>query len=199
MVVPLLYHCSCALTNLTQSLTFLLAAEPEQDFITCGDCQHEFKLCDIVKFIQHKVNGCNKENVDPFNEHNDSGAPEPPEALAIAGDGPSSSSGSSLISNRRTSISAPIANRSTPELRGSVGDKTSPRPSRDLPSTASSSSVDAKTHNDSQYDNDDDDEDDDDISNEEEENEAGDDVRSRSSSRRRKKNRSANHDTDGGQ
>lgn len=40
--------------------------EPEhllqQDLLTCGVCQREFALSDIVKFIQHKVHSCNKEN-----------------------------------------------------------------------------------------------------------------------------------------
>ncbi|KAK8777215.1 hypothetical protein V5799_029445 [Amblyomma americanum] len=34
----------------------------QQDFLTCGVCQKEFALSDIVRFIQHKVHSCNKEN-----------------------------------------------------------------------------------------------------------------------------------------
>lgn len=33
-----------------------------QDILTCGSCQKTFALADIVKFIQHKVLQCNKEN-----------------------------------------------------------------------------------------------------------------------------------------
>ena len=33
-----------------------------QDILTCGSCQKTFSLGDIVKFIQHKVLQCNKEN-----------------------------------------------------------------------------------------------------------------------------------------
>lgn len=33
-----------------------------QDILTCGSCQKTFALGDIVKFIQHKVLQCNKEN-----------------------------------------------------------------------------------------------------------------------------------------
>ncbi|XP_067638138.1 B-cell lymphoma/leukemia 11A isoform X2 [Eurosta solidaginis] len=33
-----------------------------QDMLTCGSCQKTFALSDIVKFIQHKVLQCNKEN-----------------------------------------------------------------------------------------------------------------------------------------
>ena len=32
------------------------------DTLTCGVCRKEFALADIVKFIQHKVRTCNKEN-----------------------------------------------------------------------------------------------------------------------------------------
>ncbi len=32
------------------------------DTLTCGVCQKDFALADIVKFIQHKVLTCNKEN-----------------------------------------------------------------------------------------------------------------------------------------
>lgn len=40
------------------------AEQPEltQDILTCGSCQKTFALSDIVKFIQHKVLQCNKEN-----------------------------------------------------------------------------------------------------------------------------------------
>ena len=36
--------------------------------MTCGECQKEFLLCDIVEFLQHKVNRCNKENEKPEKE-----------------------------------------------------------------------------------------------------------------------------------
>ena len=42
-----------------------LAADPDSasvDTLTCGVCQKDFALADIVKFIQHKVLTCNKEN-----------------------------------------------------------------------------------------------------------------------------------------
>ena len=39
--------------------------EPSPDILTCGVCQKEFTLNDIVSFIWHKVIGCNKENVQP--------------------------------------------------------------------------------------------------------------------------------------
>lgn len=48
---------------------FLFAADSDsteqgtiQDILTCGSCQKTFALADIVKFIQHKVLQCNKEN-----------------------------------------------------------------------------------------------------------------------------------------
>ena len=45
--------------------SFLISADPELvggDTLTCGVCRKEFALADIVKFIQHKVLTCNKEN-----------------------------------------------------------------------------------------------------------------------------------------
>ena len=44
---------------------FSISADPELvggDTLTCGVCRKEFALADIVKFIQHKVLTCNKEN-----------------------------------------------------------------------------------------------------------------------------------------
>ena len=41
------------------------AADPDSasvDTLTCGACRKDFALADIVKFIQHKVLTCNKEN-----------------------------------------------------------------------------------------------------------------------------------------
>lgn len=49
--------------------TFLLLdlsfTEELEDLLTCGVCQKEFLLSDILKFIQHKINRCNKENLEP--------------------------------------------------------------------------------------------------------------------------------------
>ena len=49
---------------------FLISADPESvggDTLTCGVCKKEFALADIVKFIQHKVLTCNKENYSNCN------------------------------------------------------------------------------------------------------------------------------------
>lgn len=51
--------------NFVYSLFF--SADPESvsgDTLTCGVCRKEFALADIVKFIQHKVLTCNKENYE---------------------------------------------------------------------------------------------------------------------------------------
>ena len=48
-----------------KNLPFFLSADPDSvggDTLTCGVCKKEFALADIVKFIQHKVLTCNKEN-----------------------------------------------------------------------------------------------------------------------------------------
>ena len=85
--------------------SLLVSVEPDQDFVTCGDCQREFLLSDFVKYIQHKVNRCNKENVEPYDGH-DFEEDADPEATP------------SVITTQRTSISAPIQQ-----------EKLSPRPS----------------------------------------------------------------------
>lgn len=38
------------------------AADTYYDILMCGSCQKTFALGEIVKFIQHKVLQCNKEN-----------------------------------------------------------------------------------------------------------------------------------------
>ncbi|XP_015905863.1 B-cell lymphoma/leukemia 11A isoform X2 [Parasteatoda tepidariorum] len=78
-------------------------AELLQDTLTCGSCQKVFVLSEIVKFIQHKVNSCNKENnfiiledegpVDFDSDREDN----PPQSLVSGSKAPS--------------ISAPICNR----------------------------------------------------------------------------------------
>lgn len=73
-----------------------------QDILTCGVCQKPFALSDIVRFIQHKVASCNKENFASGHcfqgadreRDNDDGA------LPL-----------STINTRRPSISAPISGK----------------------------------------------------------------------------------------
>ena len=55
----------------------LFTADPELvggDTLTCGVCRKEFALADIVKFIQHKVLTCNKENYRCATENGGDGA-----------------------------------------------------------------------------------------------------------------------------
>ena len=94
--------------------------EPDHDLLTCVDCHKEFPLSDIVKFIEHKVSRCNKENIQPFNSEDDHRRDNNNKEA----DDDDDSEAMSVISSRRTSISAPIARRGTPELR----EKSSPRP-----------------------------------------------------------------------
>ena len=81
-----------------------------QDIITCGDCQQEFALSDILHYVQHKVNRCNKENEEPFETRSEE-YEEP--------DGDQQAISSAVISNRRTSISAPIARKGSPDPHSS--------------------------------------------------------------------------------
>lgn len=70
-----------------------------QDILTCGACQKAFALSDIVKFIQHKVLQCNKENYGQCATQNPQMDRDAEEGRPL-----------SLV-NRRPSISAPISAR----------------------------------------------------------------------------------------
>ena len=99
-------------------------AEPEEmapDSLTCGVCRKEFPLGEIVRFIQHKVLSCNKENYRVMCAR--SGRTGPPDgdndnhpAIQIDAGGSSSGNTSSSappasVGSRRPSISAPINSR----------------------------------------------------------------------------------------
>ncbi|XP_073835660.1 BCL11 transcription factor chronophage [Musca autumnalis] len=73
-----------------------------QDILTCGACQKAFALSDIVKFIQHKVLQCNKENYGQCSNQgpsNDRADTEDGRPLGVV--------------NRRPSVSANINVRKT--------------------------------------------------------------------------------------
>nr|XP_014091896.1 uncharacterized protein LOC106618618 isoform X1 [Bactrocera oleae] len=72
-----------------------------QDMLTCGSCQKTFALSDIVKFIQHKVLQCNKENYGQCSTQASSTDRDTDDGRPL-----------SLV-NRRPSISAPIISRKT--------------------------------------------------------------------------------------
>ena len=86
------------------------SVEQENDLLTCGTCKADFPLQDIIKFIRHKVNKCDKENVDLDNPDPDEGNQSDSESL-------------SLGSNLKTSISAPISKKDL------IDNKLSSRPS----------------------------------------------------------------------
>lgn len=79
-------------------------ADPDshQDILTCGACQKPFALSDIVRFIQHKVASCNKENFTGhcFPGNTDREKDNEDGALPL-----------SSINTRRPSISAPISGK----------------------------------------------------------------------------------------
>lgn len=94
------------------------------DILTCGTCQKTFALAEIVKFIQHKVLQCNKENygqcysqgnlkqmIMSLIEMYNGGTP----ALSGTTGDRDSDDGRplSLTNSRRPSISAPISRKSS--------------------------------------------------------------------------------------
>lgn len=103
--------------------------QQDTDVLTCGACQKAFALGDIVKFIQHKVLACNKENY---------GCNESGPNNGESGD----SDGEVGVMTRRPSISAPMKRSeeprcSTPKRRATA----SPNPIiSELDSTPPSSS-----------------------------------------------------------
>ena len=107
--------------------------ESAQDTITCGRCRKRFRLSDIVDFIDHKTDAqCRaKDPADPFDDNDLDGGSDD--------DAANDDAVSSVISSRRTSISAPIAVKGEP-----IVSKLSPRPL--LSSSASQDDVDATTH-----------------------------------------------------
>ncbi|KDR23016.1 B-cell lymphoma/leukemia 11B, partial [Zootermopsis nevadensis] len=86
-----------------------------QDILTCGVCQKPFALADIVKFIQHKVLACNKENYSlgfSGGDHRDANNTDSDDGDGGSGGGGSGSSSLpvplGVVNSRRPSISAPI-------------------------------------------------------------------------------------------
>ena len=110
-----------------------VTVESTQDTITCGRCRKRFRLSDIVDFIDHKTDAqCRaKDPADPFDDNDLDGGSDD--------DTTNEDAVSSVISSRRTSISAPIAVKGEP-----IVSKLSPRPL--LSSSASQDDVDATTH-----------------------------------------------------
>lgn len=100
-------------TLLSLFVLFVVAADTEgvegdtgQDILTCGSCQKPFALSDIVRFIQHKIISCNKENFSsghcfPGSAERDRDSDDGTLPLSV-------------VNTRRPSISAPItAKKST--------------------------------------------------------------------------------------
>ena len=104
--------------------SFLISADPELvggDTLTCGVCRKEFALADIVKFIQHKVLTCNKENYRCATE-NGGDSTASGESDVDATTGPGTGANSTPISRtttpqqqpRRHSISTVTPGKSSP-------------------------------------------------------------------------------------
>ncbi|KAL1390377.1 hypothetical protein pipiens_012389 [Culex pipiens pipiens] len=73
-------------------------SEGTQDILTCGSCQKTFALSDIVRFIQHKVLQCNKENYGQCYSQATTGDRDSDDGRPLT-----------LVNSRRPSISAPIS------------------------------------------------------------------------------------------
>ncbi|XP_022243804.1 B-cell lymphoma/leukemia 11B-like isoform X2 [Limulus polyphemus] len=80
-----------------------------QDVLTCGVCQKDFALSDIVKFIQHKVHSCNKENCVYYGD----------EDFEKRDDG-----GTSIFRSRRSSISATLCKKDSESTMSSKYEET---------------------------------------------------------------------------
>ncbi|KAL7035711.1 hypothetical protein ACKWTF_008519 [Chironomus riparius] len=76
--------------------------QPSHDILTCGSCQKTFALAEIVKFIQHKVLQCNKENYGQCYTQGATGDRDSDDGRPL-----------SLANSRRPSISAPISRKSS--------------------------------------------------------------------------------------
>ncbi|XP_015834906.1 B-cell lymphoma/leukemia 11B isoform X2 [Tribolium castaneum] len=90
--------------------------DTHQDILTCGVCQKPFALSDIVRFIQHKVASCNKENFGQCFAATDRERDNDDGALPL-----------STINTRRPSISAPISGKKASGNRVHTPPPASPR------------------------------------------------------------------------
>ncbi|KAJ8919501.1 hypothetical protein NQ315_002122, partial [Exocentrus adspersus] len=90
--------------------------DPHQDILTCGVCQKPFALSDIVRFIQHKVAACNKENFGQCYPNNERDRDNDDGTLPL-----------STINTRRPSISAPISGKKNAGSRVHTPPPASPR------------------------------------------------------------------------
>lgn len=96
---------TCFINNFSFSFCFTADTDGgdgdtgHQDILTCGACQKPFALSDIVRFIQHKIVSCNKENFA-------SGHCFP--ASERDRDSDDGTLPLSVVNTRRPSISAPI-------------------------------------------------------------------------------------------
>ncbi|XP_050300638.1 B-cell lymphoma/leukemia 11B isoform X2 [Anthonomus grandis grandis] len=87
-----------------------------QDILTCGVCQKPFALSDIVRFIQHKIQTCNKENFGQCYSSQERDRDNDEGSLPL-----------SSINSRRPSISAPISSKKSVGSRVHTPPPASPR------------------------------------------------------------------------
>ncbi|CAG9865481.1 unnamed protein product [Phyllotreta striolata] len=90
--------------------------DPHQDILTCGVCKKPFALSDIVRFIQHKITSCNKENFGQCYGNSEKDRDEDDGNLPL-----------STINTKRPSISAPISGKKSAGSRVHTPPPASPR------------------------------------------------------------------------
>ena len=101
------------ITANTLPVFLFITADPELvggDTLTCGVCRKDFALADIVKFIQHKVLTCNKENYQcsRSSENGAAGGDNSPSAASAPVQG-----GADLRESLNSSLNAPCTTAGT--------------------------------------------------------------------------------------
>ena len=112
------------ITANTLPVFLFITADPELvggDTLTCGVCRKDFALADIVKFIQHKVLTCNKENYQcgRSSENGTAGGDNTPSAATTAAVQAGVDPRESLISNVSASSGTTTSPTSSTTLSGS--------------------------------------------------------------------------------
>ena len=116
------------------------------DTLTCGVCRKEFALADIVKFIQHKVLTCNKENYNADTKKTAENGGDANEAEAAASNSPEASTTQTTTTTTTSSLDMSptsstltrrhsISTTTVPEVKSLVGENNNDFVKTELDST----------------------------------------------------------------